>query len=477
MLIRSCFFAQIFIGISFFHIQASENYINQYTIDSLIDNALLEFNSLSDPSNSKTHEAVIQNAKTLTSKLRSIAKNDSHQTYILSKVGELENQIYLEEHELLLEKAEWKQRTSNQIIATFNKEIDAERPDFNLMNSLQNQLFKTDSVVSFQMAKSIKKQAESLHKLLPDIIEQKMQDNNLDTAYKELSYCQLHSLNLGFSKTDIARLEAVLLAHSSIEGSLKLIKIGFDSLKTYLDKSQFRDTRRVESAVKYQIDCMKQKMLTIEWNKYYLDWQVSVRKINNKEDSCIGIAEKLFKAGKITETSDLIDTLSRSGILPEKIAIVNKKLLDNIIFQKQNNTYNNIYSFEADTGDTYPVFSDLILTAKTRVLAERDSVSKRKVENTTLTQVSEIRRDHLLLSQELQQKRLEVRNNLENNQAHDELVTIYFYIEKNSINQARKHFQNFKKLFTNNLSEQDITKLNSALNNVSPSLNTSEIAQ
>jgi hypothetical protein len=474
MLIRSCFFAQILIGITSLHIQASENYLSQYSVDSLIDNSLMEFNSLSDPSNSNTHETVIQNAKALTSKLRSIAKNDNHQAYILSKVGELENQIYLEEHELLLEKAQWKQKVSNEIIKNYNTEIGADRPDFYLMDNLQKQLYDTDSIVSLQMAQSIKKQAESLHRLLPELIEQKMQENNMETAYKELSYCRQHSLNLGFTKSDIARLEAKLLARSSIDASLKLMQTGFDSLKIYLQKVDFRGARRVESLIKYQLDFVKKEMLTIEWNRHYLDWQVSVRKINNKEDSCIGVAEKLFKAGKITETGDLIDTLGKLGIHPEKIAIINRKLLDKIIFQKQTEAFSNIYAFDADTSETHPVFSDLILAAKTRVLADRDSVSKRKEENTTLTQVSEIRRDHLLLSQELQQSRLEARKNSESSLAYDELVAIYIYIEKDSINQARKHFQNVRKLLENNLSTQDLTKLDSSLRSVSSPLNTSE---
>jgi hypothetical protein len=284
----------IFIGVAFLQIQASQNYISQYQIDSLIDNALLEFNSLSDPSNSKTHEAVIQNAKVLSSKLRAIAKNDNNQAYILSKVGELENQIYLEEHELLIEKSQWQQKISNQIISDFNKEIGAERPDFNLINSLHKQISATDSIVSLQMAHSINKQVESFHKLLPDIIEQKMQENDLESAYKELSYCRLNSSSLGFTESDIARLEAKLLSRSSIVTSLNLIKNGFDSLKIYLQNVNFRGARRVESTIKNQIDFIKQEMLPIEWNRHYLDWQVSVRKLNNKEDSCLKVAEKLF---------------------------------------------------------------------------------------------------------------------------------------------------------------------------------------
>jgi hypothetical protein len=125
----------------------------------------------------------------------------------------------------------------------------------------------------------------------------------------------------------------------------------------------------------------------------------------------------------------------------------------------------------------HSVFSDLILAAKTKVLADRDSVSKRKQENIFLTQVSEIRRDRLLLSQELQQKRLEARKNSDVKLAYDKLVAIYIYIEKDSIKQARNYYQNVKKLLENNLLKQDLIKLDSALNSVSTPLNTSEKIQ
>jgi hypothetical protein len=467
MLIKSCFLVYLFIGLASFKIHASANFVSQYYVDSLIDNALLEFNSLSDPSNSQTHESVLQNAKKAALKLRSIAKNDIHQKYILSKLGELENQIYLEEHELLLEKNQWMQKRSNQIIADFNKEIGVDRPDFNLLNDLQNKLSETDSTASSQMARSINKQAESFRKILPDLIEQKMEENNFDIAYKELSYCRIHAKSIGFTKSDIARLEASLVSRSSIAESLRLIKVGFDSLKTYLDGAHFKDARRFESVIKDQLDYTKQEMLSIEWKRYFVNWQFSVKKINSKEDSCIQIAEKMLKNGNVLETGYLLDSLSKSGVLPEKIAIVNKKLLNKIIIQTQNDASSNLFAFDADTGDAYPVFKDLIFAAKTRVLAERDSVSKEKEENTTLTQVAEIRHKHFLLSQETQQKRLNVRNNSEYDKAYDELVAIYIYIEKGSLDQARKRLQKVRKLLENNFPKQDLLELDSLLSNSS----------
>ena len=475
MLIKSCLLIYLFIGLASFKIHASENFISQYYVDSLIDNALLEFNSLSDPSNSQTHESVLQNAKIITFKLRSIAKNDVHQKYILWKLGELENQIYLEEHELLLEKNQWMEKRSNQIIADFNKEIGADRPDFNLLSNLQNQLSETDSAASSQMARTINKQSESFRKILPDLIEQKMEENNFDVAYKELSYCRIHAKQLGFTKSDIAKLEAGLVSRSSISESLRLIKIGFDSLKTYLDSAHFRDARRVESVIKDQLDFTKQAMLSIEWKRYFVNWQLSVKKINSKEDSCIEIAEKMLKTGKILETGYLLDSLSKSGVLPEKIAIVNKKLLNKIIIQTQNNASSNLFAFDADTGDAYPVFKDLILAAKTRVLAERDSVSNEKEENTTLTQVAEIRQKHFLLSQETQKKRLDARKNSEFDKAYNELVAIYIYIEKGSLDQASKRLQKVRNLLENNFPKQDLLKLDSLLSNSSTPVNSTKI--
>jgi hypothetical protein len=359
------------------------------------------------------------------------------------------------------------QKRSNQIIADFNKEIGVDRPDFNLLNDLQNKLSETDSTASSQMARSINKQAESFRKILPDLIEQKMEENNFDIAYKELSYCRIHAKSIGFTKSDIARLEASLVSRSSIAESLRLIKVGFDSLKTYLDGAHFKDARRFESVIKDQLDYTKQEMLSIEWKRYFVNWQFSVKKINSKEDSCIQIAEKMLKNGNVLETGYLLDSLSKSGVLPEKIAIVNKKLLNKIIIQTQNDASSNLFAFDADTGDAYPVFKDLIFAAKTRVLAERDSVSKEKEENTTLTQVAEIRHKHFLLSQETQQKRLNVRNNSEYDKAYDELVAIYIYIEKGSLDQARKRLQKVRKLLENNFPKQDLLELDSLLSNSS----------
>ena len=68
-------------------------------------------------------EDAISSAKQTAARLKSIARGNPNEKYILWKVGELESQIYLEESGMLLEKNQRRQKQVNDLVGPFNTEI------------------------------------------------------------------------------------------------------------------------------------------------------------------------------------------------------------------------------------------------------------------------------------------------------------------------------------------------------------------
>jgi hypothetical protein len=87
-----------------------------------------------------TQEEAVASAKRIAVKLRKLAEYDQNRKYILFKTGELENQIYLEEEGLLLEKEQYRQKSANDLIPLFNAELGKQRPDFKNLWSIQKQM-------------------------------------------------------------------------------------------------------------------------------------------------------------------------------------------------------------------------------------------------------------------------------------------------------------------------------------------------
>jgi hypothetical protein len=137
-------------------------YCSQDRIDSLVDRAYYTLSSVDDPASGINRSKAIALAREIAARLRAIAANDANRNYIIGKVSELEGQIYLEEKGLLLEKKLWQQKTINDYVRMFNKELGKKKPSFKLLWSYHAQMAAIDRRQGSEVERSIKKRALAL---------------------------------------------------------------------------------------------------------------------------------------------------------------------------------------------------------------------------------------------------------------------------------------------------------------------------
>ena len=129
LLVTVILFGMIFNGAS-----AGENrkYMQRMTVDTLIQQAFVNLNAAGGdmPGSDLRRRQAIEDAKKVTVKLRSMARGDPNEKYVLWKTGELESQILLEERDIILKKLEKNQKERNAVIDVYNKEVGKKRPDF-----------------------------------------------------------------------------------------------------------------------------------------------------------------------------------------------------------------------------------------------------------------------------------------------------------------------------------------------------------
>jgi hypothetical protein len=442
---------------------AAETYVSQFYVDSLIDNAMFKFYGRFDPSSGITHDDAIKYAKGVAYKLRETAAKDANKKYILAKVNGLEQQIYLEENELTMEKTQWSQKKSNELITEFNSELSQERPDFERLYNIKASLIGIDPKKGSEVDLSFKNRAVSFGKVMPSVIDQLLASGSTADAQKELSYCVQNALYIKMSTADLARLEAKVLSKSTAAHTVKVVKEGFDSLKTSLGKMDFKTAHVLENSIAIQIHFLKNELTSSELERYNSDMQVLSKKVSSKEDSLIAITERLIRADRIVDAGTMLDTLNKIGVDSDKLAVVNKVLLHSLITQQKNSKVTNIYEFDADTGAAKPVLADLVLAAKSKALADRENSIKLRDEKNTLTQTAEIKKERIAMSLEMQKKRADARRNSDIQRAYDKMVEIFSLIEKDNIDDARKNYTNAKKFLVENVTPDDILKMESLL--------------
>jgi len=442
---------------------AAGTFVSHFYVDSLIDNAMFKFYSRFDPSSGVTQEEAISYAKGIAYKLRETSLNDANKKYILTKVNELEQQIYLEENELTMEKSLWLQKKTNELIAEFNSLLSWERPDFNKLYKIKTNLDGLDPKKGSEVEESLNKRTASFGKVMPSMIDRLLGSGNTEDAQKELAYCRQNASYIKIPAADLARLEAKVLSKSIAAHTVKQVKDSFDSLKTCLGKMDFKTAHTLENATTIQINFLKKELLSSEWERYYSEMQVLSRKIGSKEDSLISIAERLVRENRIVDADTMLDTLKKMGVDFDKLAAVNKVLLHSLITHQKNLKVANIYALDTDTGAAKPVLADLVFAAKSKALADRENWIRLREEKSALTQHAEIKKERTAMSLELKRKRADARKNSDVQKAYDRMVDIFSLIEKDKLSDARKYYTNVKKFLVENVSPDDIRKMESVL--------------
>jgi hypothetical protein len=443
----------------------TQTFIDKAKIDSLVDNAFLTFSSITDPSSGITAENAIDHAKKIVIKLKKIAEFDANKKYILWKASEIEQQIFLEENGLMLEKQQWIVKQSNELIQRFNNENYSPHPSFDNLNNILKELYSVDSSKAFEMKKLILKRAENFTNIYPSMISTLIDKNMLDSARFELTYFLNNSKWLPVPVTTTASLEAALLAHSSLPQEKSVIETDLMKLDSLLHKSKLKDSRDLSRSIQFRLQKLKSLMIPLEWEKFNREYVRLDRKIDLKEDSLISIVFSRLRSKGPVEAGYFLDTIRSGGVTEEKIAAADRTILDKIIAQKKPDTVRIFTSsLSEDSSDSKPVFTELVLEAKKRSKAKQDSINALKEENIHLTQIEEVKRDRLRVAFEAQKKRSEEKAQMQNQQVQQDLFEIYHLLELKKVKEANQKFGKSNILLKQYLTKEEFDSLLVKLN-------------
>ncbi|MBN2035300.1 MAG: hypothetical protein JW768_01025 [Chitinispirillaceae bacterium] len=459
------FFMLLIFFVPLAHAAKKTTYCPQDRIDSLIDRAYYTLSSVDDPASGIRRCEAIAVAKRIATQLRSLAANDANRNYILGKVSELEGQIYLEEKGLLLEKEQWQQKNINDLVRMFNKELGKKKPSFKLLWNYHAQMAAIDQRQGGEVKRSIKKRAAALAREIPEVMEASLEKGDLEAARSDLVYCEVSREYLGMSAVRYAALEGKVAARLGAEDEQALVVKSMAGLRVALIKNDLATARKENAFIGRRIRSLRNRIVPHEWNRLSAEYSLLSRRVVHKEDSLVGVGLSLLRKSGPQAASQFIDTMKARGASLERIGQVDHAILQVVISQKRLEPSRDTLfaSLESDSTAGGFALSAMLSAAKKRAAEKKDSIHALQAEKVKATQVEEVRTNRLRTAYALRQLREHEKKKTEKQQALQELVAIYTFLELQKTMDAYQKLLYVKALLKNNIPLEDYEKVTAAV--------------
>jgi hypothetical protein len=297
-------------------------YLSKDYIDTVIQQAFYKFNQAAAVNGAVyMQQQAIADAKATAANLKQMAAGDPNERYVLFRVGELENQTWLEEQDLVQKKREKNQKIINALIEQFNVEVGKRRPDFTILEAMYGQMASVDAAKAEEIYRSLTDRMRNVSREIIFSIEKSLVTSDLFAAQRELDYCRRNRGYLTLPKDRMASAEAIITARIDGENIVKLMRENLDSTQKYLNAGRYMHARSALQNVQFSCD---QNVMPRGEHELCVEKAASLqRRIDAREDSLVTINLALLQNRGIDAAIDYMQfTLRNAEVLPEKVAKV-----------------------------------------------------------------------------------------------------------------------------------------------------------
>lgn len=448
---------------------SGEQYISQTYIDTTIQRAYYNINAATDvPGMGPKMEDAIAYAKKVIARLKSIAKDNPNEKYIVWKVGELESQVYLEESGLLVEKQNKKQKIVNDLVNDFNTELGKRRPNFVQLTKTFGQVSTIDASTASDMGVSLSSRKKGIAKEAMSSCEISLEDGNFDRARQELFYLKENLEPLGIQLSQYSVLSAKVQAKITVDSDREFIVESSRKIEEFLSKNDFPDAHGALAVFKDRIEGLRGQITTREWDKYFFKSKKLFETLDRKEDSLVKVNLFVLGTQGITEANDYLEaTVKKLGVTQEKIGRIDLAILERAMANKKLRDTAVVKQLAAipqpALDDTSTLFSDMVSAAKKKAKLKSDSISALK-DRGQLTQAEEVRQRNMRLLAEGQKSRVEQMQNDNREKANKEMIEIYTMIEKKNYAAAKEKYLDRQAFLARYIPSPAFTSLDSTVN-------------
>jgi hypothetical protein len=448
----------------------AQEYTSQTYVDTSIQRAFYNLNAATDVAGmGMKMEEAIAFARQTANRLKSIAKGNPNEKYILWKVGELESQVYLEENGLLLEKNQKRQRQVNDLVGPFNTEIGKHRPDFSHLAEMYNQALTIDRSKAFEFGTALESRKRGIRREAVASLESGVATGDFDLAWRELVYLKNNMAPLGIPLAQYSMLAAEVQAKVKVDNEREFIATNANAVESEIAKNSFAEARTSLGVLDDRVESLRDIMRKVEWDRCYFRNKHLRETLDRREDSLIRVNTVILRDQGVVAADDYLEnTVKKSGVFHEKVgrmelailekAMASRKLQDTSVVKQ----LASISMSQAD--DSSSVFSDLMSAAKKRAQEKADSAAAAQEGHGHVTHIEGVRLANMRVSQELLRKREDELQKENVDRAEKQMIDIYVLLEKKEVQKAHDQYTDHQALLARYIPAQAFSVLDSTVN-------------
>lgn len=306
----------------------ADAYLSQEIIDSTVQEAYYGFVAATrEAGGLYTQKSAIMNAQQTVAKLKKLAEDDPNKRYILWRVSELEQQIYLEQEELRL-KHEFERVTEiNRLVEIFNTELFLPRPSFGKLHMLHNKVGMLSVEHANQFATNINQKNRVIIAELNNEMRDAFITNDYDEAEKIYKYAVKNKKYLKLNEKQYDQWSTQIQAKRNADYLTKNIDKQVRQVRTIVSKNKIAEARRHVEVIQLEVEGAARHLSSSFVNKTRSDLSSISRSITVREDSLVSYNMSLINMKSDKATYYMDSVLRPAGVSPEKIAAVDRAIL------------------------------------------------------------------------------------------------------------------------------------------------------
>jgi hypothetical protein len=354
-------------------------YLSKDYVDTVVQQAFYSLNAaMNIPGADFKHKMAIEEARRVAQKLKTMAAGDQNEKYVLFRVGELEQQLWLEEKDIALQKTREIQKIKNAVIDTFNMELGKKRPEFSNLARLTARMGALDDAKKAdEMKRSQDQRKTNISRELVYRFEKIFVNGDLDTARSEFDYCVRNRAYLSMQDAVFQKISQKIQLQADAIRKKPVLEATVRRGSESLQKNCFKDAWSSINSARSILEQMKGNVALSAWNSLDGQCRSLLAAAVRKEDSLVDITVSLYKTkGSDPALAYIEKTLKKSGVSQTKVAAASMYVLSRgAELPKRDSVINReVDALSASQSGTEISFDDIRERAKQKAKAKADSI-------------------------------------------------------------------------------------------------------
>jgi hypothetical protein len=312
--------------------QASDNkvYLSKDYVDTVVQQAFYSLSAaMNIPGAEFKQKMAIEEARRTAQKLKAMAAGDPNEKYVLFRVGELEQQLWLEEKDIVLQKTRETQKLKNAVIDTFNMELGKKRPEFSNLARLTTRIDElSDQKKADEMRRSQAQRKTSISRELMYRFEKIFMSGDIDTARREFDYCFRNRASLSIPDASFEKISQKIKMQADAIKKKPVIEAALLHGNESLQKNLFKDAWPSINSARSMLDQVLGYLALSDWNTLDGKCRALLASVVRKEDSLVNVTVSLYNTKGSDQALTYIEkTLKKLGVSQNRIAAASTYVL------------------------------------------------------------------------------------------------------------------------------------------------------